>query len=179
MSTQKWSDDQFGSRVKRGREERRWSQAEMAKMLCDRGVEPMHATTIAKIEGGTRSVRINEALGIADLFGISLDTLMGRANEPDDAVQLAFALRLLRDTARTASDRTLDEVREIQQYVRQITDGFEFDGSDELKDLAGVACRHLDEAYESVDVLAQQVEDVMKATDPITRRRKLARTKLL
>ena len=40
----------------------------MAKMLADRGVQPMHPTTIAKIEAGDRSVRINEAVEIADLF---------------------------------------------------------------------------------------------------------------
>ena len=41
------------------------------------GIQPMHPTTIAKIEAGTRSVRINEAVGIAELFEISLDTLVG------------------------------------------------------------------------------------------------------
>jgi hypothetical protein len=130
----------------------------------------MHATTIAKIEAGTRSVRINEALGIADLFEISLDTLTRRANEPDDAVQLAFTLRVLRDTARTASDRTLDEAREIQQYVRQITTGYVFDGSDELAHLAGTACPHLDKAYDALAEMALYVEEVMKATAPITGR---------
>ena len=42
----------------------------------------MHATTIAKIEAGSRSVRINEAVGIADLFEVSLDTLLGRKSGP-------------------------------------------------------------------------------------------------
>jgi hypothetical protein len=38
----------------------------------------MHPTTVAKIEAGDRSVRINEAVGIADLFEVSLDSLLGR-----------------------------------------------------------------------------------------------------
>ena len=50
----------------------------MADMLSDKGIAPMHATTIAKIEAGSRSVRINEAVGIADLFEVSLDSLLGR-----------------------------------------------------------------------------------------------------
>lgn len=170
MGNQKWSDDQFGSRVRRGREDRRWSQAEMAKMLCDNGIEPMHATTIAKIEGGTRSVRINEALGIADLFGVSLDVLMGRNNEPADTDHLAFSLRLLRDTARASSDRSLDEAREIRQHLRDVTYKFEFAGAEELERLAETACRHLDETYDAVEELALAAEDVLKSTPPVTRR---------
>jgi hypothetical protein len=38
----------------------------MATMLSDKGI-PMHWTTIAKIEKNDRSVRIDEAAGIADL----------------------------------------------------------------------------------------------------------------
>jgi len=44
----------------------------------------MHWTTIAKIEKGERSVRIDEAAGIAELIETSVDALPGRA-VPDDA----------------------------------------------------------------------------------------------
>ena len=78
MSMQKWADDRFGKRVKAERERRGWSQAEMAKILSDKGLRPMHPTTVAKIEAGDRSVRINEAVGMADLFEVSMDSLLGR-----------------------------------------------------------------------------------------------------
>ena len=38
-------------------------------MFSDRGI-PMDWTTIAKVEKNDRSVRIDEAAGISDLFGI-------------------------------------------------------------------------------------------------------------
>jgi hypothetical protein len=66
----------------------------MAKMLADRGVKPMHPTTVAKIEAGDRSVRINEAIEIADLFEVSMDALLGRTTgvkpggEPMDTLEM-------------------------------------------------------------------------------------------
>ncbi len=77
MATKKWTEDYFRKQLKAERERRNWSQAEFAKMLSDRAI-PMHWTTIAKIEKGDRSVRIDEAAGIAHLFDVSLDALMGR-----------------------------------------------------------------------------------------------------
>ena len=55
----------------------------------------MHATTVAKIEAGSRSVRINEAVAIADLFGVSLDSLLGR--KPGTQRDLHYALGALLD----------------------------------------------------------------------------------
>ena len=79
MASSKWVDKQFGQGLKKVREERHWTQPQMADMLSDKGIAPMHSTTLAKIEAGTRSVRINEAVAIADLFGLSLDGLLGQA----------------------------------------------------------------------------------------------------
>ena len=52
------------------------------KNVGDRGI-PMHWTTIAKVEKNDRSVRIDEAAGIADLFGTSVDELLGRKVAPE------------------------------------------------------------------------------------------------
>jgi transcriptional regulator with XRE-family HTH domain len=59
------------------REERGWTQPHLAQLLGERGLKT-HATTVAKIEAGTRSVRINEAVALADLLDVSLDSLLGR-----------------------------------------------------------------------------------------------------
>jgi transcriptional regulator with XRE-family HTH domain len=70
----------------------------MAKLLSDNGIPMMHPTTIAKIEAGDRAVRIDEAAGIADLFGVSLDSLLDRrAGLEED--EFTYRLRALRDTA--------------------------------------------------------------------------------
>jgi transcriptional regulator with XRE-family HTH domain len=98
MGRRQQTEDYFGKRVKAEREHRDWSQAQMAKLLSDNGIPMMHPTTIAKIEAGDRAVRIDEAAGIADLFGVSLDSLLGRrAGLEDD--ELTYRLRALRDVA--------------------------------------------------------------------------------
>lgn len=169
MGNQKWSDHLFGERVKRARADRSWSQADMAKLLADKGVQPMHATTVAKIEAGDRSVRINEAVGIADLLGVSLDTLVGRTTGPADA-DLAFALRVLRDSARRSADEALDLARDIRLQARTITSNFEFDGNGELDKLADTACRRLDSAYSAVFDLADHTDDVLRTKTTAVRK---------
>ena len=97
MGSQKWIDQGFGKLVKAERDQRGWTQLAMAQMLEAKGI-PMHATTIAKIEAGDRSVRINEAAGIADLFELPLDFLLGR-KPGTRRNELSYSLRHLRDTA--------------------------------------------------------------------------------
>ena len=71
------TEDYFREKFKAERRSRDWSQADVAKKLEKRGID-LHPTTVAKIEAGQRSVRIDEARAIADLFGLSLDSLVGR-----------------------------------------------------------------------------------------------------
>jgi transcriptional regulator with XRE-family HTH domain len=66
MGKRKWTEDYFSKRLRAERERRKWTQTELADQLDAKGI-PMHWTTIAKIEKGDRSVRIDEAAGIADL----------------------------------------------------------------------------------------------------------------
>jgi transcriptional regulator with XRE-family HTH domain len=68
---------EFRERFKALRDERNWSQADVAKMLADRGIS-LHPTAIAKIEAGEREVKIDEAAAIAALFDVSIDALVGR-----------------------------------------------------------------------------------------------------
>ncbi|WP_286274095.1 helix-turn-helix transcriptional regulator [Mycobacterium antarcticum] len=80
--------------------QRGWTQTELAKMITDQGVGiGMHWTTIAKIEKGDRSVKIDEAVVIADLFEVSVDSLLGRQGKDDRGL---YPLRLLKDSARQA-----------------------------------------------------------------------------
>lgn len=96
MGRKERTADYFRKRLRAERELKSWSQADMAKMLSDNG---FHATTIAKIEAGDRTVRIDEATAIADLLGLSLDALLGRKGLEDDA---SHALSALTDEAMAA-----------------------------------------------------------------------------
>ncbi len=90
----------------------------------------MYATTVAKIEAGERSVRIDEAAGIADLLEVPLDWLLGRqATGPGRKVRLA--LRVLQETAQ----KTMADLTSMLEALRDWgSDTFElgFDGKDEL-----------------------------------------------
>jgi transcriptional regulator with XRE-family HTH domain len=72
----------------------------MAKLLSDKGLT-VYPTTIAKIEAGERAPLIDEVAAIADMFDVSIDTLLGRSATPRN--DLMFALRALADTAHHAT----------------------------------------------------------------------------
>jgi transcriptional regulator with XRE-family HTH domain len=91
----------FRNRLKNERNTRNWSQAKMADLLSDKGLEGVYATTIAKIEAGDRAARIDEIAAVADVFEVSVDTLLGRSVNPKH--DLMFALRALADAANQAS----------------------------------------------------------------------------
>jgi transcriptional regulator with XRE-family HTH domain len=137
MGSEKWTDKRFGKRVKAKRDNRGWSQAEMAKMLSDKGIHPMHPTTVAKIEAGDRSVRINEAVGIADLFEVSVDSLLGR-KPGAQRNELTYSLRALGDTAGQSSQQVRATMETIHEQLEELHG--EFDGADALQRMGHNTC---------------------------------------
>jgi len=124
MAKRKWTEHYFSKRVKAEREDRKWTQIDMAKMLSDKGIH-MHWTTIAKIEKGDRSVRIDEAAGIAEVLGVSVDALLGRTVGPES--DLAYMLRALFDTAGESSVQLMAIGGALQSRFRDL-EPFEFEG---------------------------------------------------
>jgi hypothetical protein len=120
----------------------------------------MHATTIAKIEAASRSVRINEAVALADLFGVSLDWLLGR--EPDDTT-LTFAMVNVSSYAGTAGRQTLAAIRtaaDLEDILEDAEQRFDSPHISELVRLAQEAAQHLGAAhehYERMDSMAAKV----------------------
>jgi transcriptional regulator with XRE-family HTH domain len=85
-------ETKFGKRVRTERENREWSQKELADQM-NRMQDPVagtrtHVTTVAKIEAGDRTVRLDEAVTLAKVFEVSLDWMLGTEQEHD----LAYAL---------------------------------------------------------------------------------------
>lgn len=62
-------EKRFGEVVRRWRQDRNWSQEEVAEKLRHEGFE-MHQTTVAKIERGARPLRVAEASAIGAVFGM-------------------------------------------------------------------------------------------------------------
>lgn len=63
-----WERD-FGEKVRQWRLARSWSQEDLAEKLRQSGFD-MHQTTVAKLERGTRPLRVAEAAAIAWIFGV-------------------------------------------------------------------------------------------------------------
>jgi transcriptional regulator with XRE-family HTH domain len=128
MASSKWVDERFGQQLKRMRDEKGWTQPQMADLLSKKGIAPMHATTIAKIEAGARSVRINEAVGIADLLDVSLDALLRRQRHDDTTLTFALAIlmgyvtdcqRQIREAQGTAAD-VAEQVDDLPEQFNDV-----------------------------------------------------------
>jgi len=130
MAVQSAVEARFRQRVKKQRDRRDWSQADVAKMLGDKGIKGIYPTTIAKIESGERAVRIDEAAALADLFEVSLDALLGRKHN-SQVDELAYLLRLLRDTARDSSQQVGATMETIREQLEELPK--EFVGADVLQ----------------------------------------------
>ena len=95
----------------------------------------MHPTTVSKIEAAERSVRITEAVGIAELFEMSLDNLLG---SPDDS-GMVFALTTL---CRYAGDaerqikRAQEVAADIGDQLELVEESFDLNGLDDLRQVA-------------------------------------------
>jgi transcriptional regulator with XRE-family HTH domain len=157
----------FSNRLKLERGNRDWSQAYMAQLLKERGID-LHPTALAKIEAKQRDVRIDEAAAIADLFDIPLDALLGRHVRRDTA--LDYVLRGVKHAARRSAQQIAGTLSELDNSLADV-DTMEFDGRKELEaDLrrAGAALRKAQAALEDAAGF------VLPAQAPPTLRKNLA-----
>jgi transcriptional regulator with XRE-family HTH domain len=123
MGTKKWTETRFSELVKEQRwDVNKWTQRDLATKLTEKGTA-MHWTTIAKIEHCERSVRIDEAAALADVFGVSVDYLLGRRARPKG--DLMFILRRLSETmsrARWNASSLEEALREQSDELHQVDD---------------------------------------------------------
>jgi transcriptional regulator with XRE-family HTH domain len=125
----------------------------MAELLRDKGFRA-HTTTIHKIENDQRPVPVDEASAIADIFGISLDKLLGRDAGIDR--DLFYTLNAASQTALQAAPVISSLEASFSQLIDQIS-AFEFDERDELVT-----------AWTNLSVhLSLAVELLAKATTPL------------
>jgi transcriptional regulator with XRE-family HTH domain len=147
MGNTELAGTEFRKRLRRERVTRKWSQALMAKLLSHKGLA-IYATTIAKIESGERAMRVDELVAVAQLFGISLDTLVGhRGDRGNDKESQVTALA---DTAM----RSLWQIGSTESALRAALadlDGFTLDRHDKtLRDGCEAACDAMAEAVAAI-----------------------------
>lgn len=102
----------FASRVRQVREGQGWSQEELARRLSEVGLR-LDPTAITRLERGERSVRVEEAVAVAQTLGVPLDELL----QSSGRVGLEQASSLMKRYG--ALSVTLTKAQEELDYVRE------------------------------------------------------------
>lgn len=99
------------------------SQRRLSRELTRRGVAGLYPATIAKIESGARAVQVDELRALADIFGITTDTLIGRRSDNTD---LAWAMGKLTSSAQKIAievhglhDKLEREAQDVRMAMRE------------------------------------------------------------
>jgi transcriptional regulator with XRE-family HTH domain len=107
----------FGRRLRELRTGLGWSQTEVARRMNALDHQ-LHQTAVAKIEAGTRPLRLNEAFDLAEVFGVPLmefftvraEDLWGNIKDPEFLeVRIEQLERLLHDVEEEIEHARLEE----------------------------------------------------------------------
>lgn len=107
-------EQNFGDKVRQWRRERNWSQDELAQRLRRHGFD-MHQTTVAKIERGSRPLRVAEAAAIATIFRVPpLAVFMGPPPEKQP-----WSLQQMHETL-AAAEQALEQTKEMMESSAKV-----------------------------------------------------------
>lgn len=81
----------FGRRVREEREARHWTQDGLASLLRQGTPLRLDPTAVTRLERGTRAIRLNEAVYLAQMFGLLVTDMLGPAVPLDAAIERAEA----------------------------------------------------------------------------------------
>jgi transcriptional regulator with XRE-family HTH domain len=158
--------DRFRERMSYERKQRGWSQADLAEMLTSNGIDKMYHTTVAKIEGGDREVKLDEAAAIADLYGLSLDAMLGRKQAPA-ANEFVHGVRLLRGQAREhQADVRATRIKLVNQAIDVGFGGVPDNVADEWSEMT----KGIDKAYTALEGADHCLQDVIQRGDQLLAR---------
>ena len=156
MVSQKWTDGGFGKRLRGAREDRGWTQGDLSERLAEVGVT-ITPLQVARMEKGERSVRATEAAALADLYGVSVDGLLGRHARP--VADLNHAIRVLLDAKNQAA-------WQLSVVERTLTlAAAELEGADTADRYPDLAAETRDAASAVADALSA-IENVGQSTNP-------------
>jgi transcriptional regulator with XRE-family HTH domain len=115
------AEEVAGQAVRRLRVARGWSQEEIAERMKAYGYD-WHQTLVGRIEAAQRPLRLNEAVHLAALFGVALETLLGQVGPDMEPDSLRRRIEISRQ--RVASAREDYEVIHAQwdELTKQLAD---------------------------------------------------------
>ena len=113
----------FAANLRAAREAHGWNQSELARRMIERGWDKYSQVSVKRTENAERAVRLDEALVLAAVLGVSLSALVGV--DQDDRTERARALALVseaeaaQDALRTAAQR----LERAQERLRALAPG--------------------------------------------------------
>ena len=78
------ADERFAANIRERREDRKWSQADLARRMTERGW-PYYPQTVQRIEAGHRKVSVGEAKALAEILETTVDRLTWPGQEASAA----------------------------------------------------------------------------------------------
>jgi len=163
----------LGQKVRQLRTERGWSQEQLAEKLNGLGWA-VHQTTIAKLEAGSRPIRIAEADTLAVAFRLPIEAMwyMPVTGEPwslsamrDAVKEVDRTIAHLEETLRSITLALADRQAERMRLVQAMNEAAKAADKGELEDLGLSKERSL----EFVQAMAADREEVTEPLDPETR----------
>lgn len=114
--------DTFIRRLRAERERQSMSQAALARKMAEVLGVNVDPSAVTRIEQQTRTVRLDEAVAMADVLGVPLATLLLQDDSDDNQEELArLTTELL--AARLLWDQAAAEVNRISLNIQAITGG--------------------------------------------------------
>jgi transcriptional regulator with XRE-family HTH domain len=140
--------ESIGNRIKRLREEKEWSQRELADRIG------INYSVLNRIELDKRPVKDHEIGKIADVFSVSTDYLVGKTDKPDGKAN---------QNELNQHDDTYDSLAEINKLVKQygIEDMGFFD-IEKWKNLSPYDVQLIEEHFKMIVKLAKKRNEEKK-----------------
>ena len=111
----------FVESIKRLREEKEWTQADLARAMSDIGRTGIYQTTVSRIENGSRPLRMGEARGIAKALGVPFSSMMAPIEETQPIRDLERLVRVARLSARQLERRQ----RQLEKDLGELRPAYE------------------------------------------------------
>ena len=140
------------------------SQTELARRLTDMGL-PFRQQMIQRMETGDRAIRLNEAVALSRVLGLSLDSAMtGDLNEPlDDAIEEFLRLKVY-DVGTLAKSANVVRDRARDLSADMVRARYQFDVAAMGSDESGVQAKigYLNLLHDAVGAFQAKLADITK-----------------
>lgn len=114
--------DVFTQRIRAERERQKMSQAQLVRRMAEEHEAVLDPSAITRIEQGTRAVRLDEAVAIADVLGLPLQAMI-EADDPDEAQRQLRAREAELAILQKEWSRIGVEIDELTREIRTLRAG--------------------------------------------------------